>query len=39
MRKKNKLKIVWILRILSWTLGLIAMGFLIYGILKNLGIF
>lgn len=38
MKKSNKLKLVWFLRIIAWVIGLIAIGFLIYGILKNSGI-
>ena len=39
MKKTTKLKIIWSLRIIAWTFGLIAMGLLVYGILKNLNIF
>lgn len=33
LKKATKLKIIWFLRIAAWTMGLIAMGFLLYGIL------
>jgi hypothetical protein len=38
MKKSNIIKIIWFLRIVAWSFGLIAMGFLLYGILKNLNI-
>ncbi len=39
MKKTTELKIIWSLRIGTWIMGLIAMGFLAYGILRNLGVF
>jgi hypothetical protein len=38
MKKKTELKIVWFLRIAAWIMGLVAMGFLAYGILRNLNL-
>jgi len=38
MKKTTELKIVWFLRIAALVMGLIAAGFLAYGILRNLNL-